>query len=244
MRMKNSEKGEAMKINKVVPLVAGVLILSSFLVMCSSTNRLREYEFHGKRAGAIMAVAPPPEVFTDSFFYFDEKDPLGSVLRIGTTIVKHVELRKARERMLYALEEVDIPEALKDQTLTRCERILRYRPEDNPDIADYLFEMNIVKYGIVADSWSAGVHFLLDAKVYLVENVRNVEIWRKRVKERLAVTEEVFGIGSTGGNVITAIMLSTLTEEQMIEGFENLAEYAADQLSRKLLRDVRRARTR
>ena len=109
-----------MKSSNRILLLLGVVFSLSVLLMCASSNRLREYDFQDKSAGVMMAVSPPPEVFTDSFFFFNENDPIGSVLRIGTTIIKHAELQKARDRMLDALDRVDIPEQLKDKTLFRC----------------------------------------------------------------------------------------------------------------------------
>jgi len=219
-----------------------VIILLLTLTMCGSSNRLREYEFRGQTAAAMMAVPPLPEVFTDSFIGIDRGDPIGSVLRIGTTIAKSVEVHNTQARLDSAMEQVDVPDRITNRILRRCSRYLDYRPVLDTEDADFLFVIDIQKYGVDAKSWNASVYFRIDVKVQLIDNRRSVEVWKKRVKEKQPVSREMFGLGDATGDIITAVALSRLTVDDMVTGFEHLADYTADRVIERLHDDFVEAR--
>ncbi len=222
-----------------------ILLLSLLFIACGSSNRLVEYDFNDRTVSAMMALPPAPEIFTDSFWGVgDEGSLLETAIRIGTTIAKEVEVQKARDKMDNALESVDVPERIRIRTLERCARYLRYRSFDDSDNAEFLFDMHIQKYGIDAKSWSASVHFKIDVKVYLIDNDKNIEIWKKRVRESMPVTRSTFGLPDAAGDVITAVALSQLSEEDMAAGFEQLAGFTADRVARKLQEDFAKARSK
>jgi hypothetical protein len=223
-----------------------VIITMAFLfIMCGSSNRLMEYNFNDRTVSAMMSLPPPPEIFTDSFWGVgNEGNIIETAIRIGTTIAKEVEVQKARDKMDSALESVDVPERIRKRTLERCARYLRYRSFDDSEDAEFLFDMHIQKYGIDAKSWAASVHFKIDVRVYLIDNEKNIEIWRKRVRESLPVTRSTFGLPDAAGDVITAVALSQLSEEDMAAGFEHLADYTADRVARKLQEDFAKARSK
>ena len=97
--------------------------------------------------------------------------------------------------------------------------------------------MKIKKYGIEAQSWDASVDFIMNLEVRLIDNIKHMEIWEKTINERTMITNSIFGLGDTFGNVITASALSELSEEEMITGFTHLADYAADHVAEKILED-------
>lgn len=228
---------------RTIILISGVLFILT-IVMCGSSNRLMEYEFNDRTAAAMMAIPPPAEVFTDSWFMVDGDNIIETVIKLGTTIAKEVEVQKTRDKLDNALQEVDVAERIRERMLERCAKYLRYRPVDNPDDADFLFDLHMQHYGIEAKSWTASVHFKIDVKIYFIDNEKGIEVWRKRVRERMPVTHDVFGLPGAAGDIITAVSLSELSEEEMIAGFEHLADYTADQIARRLQRDFAKARSK
>jgi len=219
-----------------------VAVLIAMAAGCGSSNRLREYEFGDRTAAALMAVPPLPEVSTHSFVGIDAKDPVGSVIRISTTIAKEIEAHRAEARLDSAMTGVDVPERIRVRTLERCSKYLHYRPTEDTQDADFLFDMRIRHYGIDAGSWRASVHFKMDAEVQLLDNRRGVRVWKTRVKERLPITQGIFGLGGATGDVITAVVLAKLSVEELVRGFEHLADYTADRIARKLQHDFAEAR--
>ena len=228
---------------KIMTLTSSVLLALTF-IMCGSSNRLMEYDFNDRTAAAMMAIPPPAEVFTDSWFMIDGDNIIETAIKIGTTIAKEVEVQKTREKLDNALQKVDVAERIRERMLERCSKYLRYRPVDDPDDADFLFDMHMQHYGIDAQSWTAGVHFKIDVKIYFIDNDKGVEVWRKRVRERMPVTHDIFGLPSAAGDIITAVSLSELSEEEIIAGFEHMADYTADQIARRLQQDFTRARSK
>ena len=226
-------------------IVRWVFVAVPFVVTagCGSSNLLREYEFETRTAAALMAIPPRPEVFTHSFVGIDERDPMRSAIRLGTTIVKEMEAQRAEARLDSAMELVDVPEQIRARTLERCSTYLHYRPTEDSKNADFLFDMNIRHYGIDAKSWSASVHFKIDVEVRLLDNKRGMRIWKARVKEEQPITQRIFGLGRATGDVITAVALSNLSVEELVQGFEHLADYTADRIARKLQNDFAKARS-
>ena len=84
----------------------------------------------------------------------------------------------------------------------------------------------------------------MDVEVQLLDNRRGVRIWKARVKERQPITRTFFGLGKATGDVITAVALAKLSVEELVEGFEHLADYTADRITRKLRDDLVKARAR
>lgn len=217
------------------------LVASSMIVHCSS-NRLHEYQFKRKSASAIMAAPPRAQIFTESFFDTGG-DPISTVIHIGTRIAKEVETYEAQKRLDSAMQQVDIPEQIRRRSLERFGDYFDFRTIGSSKDADFLFMMKITKYGIEADSWNASVRFKIDVKIRLIDNIKNREVWKKSIHERMPISGSIFGLGDAVGNVMTASALSNLTEEGMVTGFSHLAEYTADRIAEKIQEDFIKAHT-
>ena len=224
---------------KMVWVWIGVMAVA--VIDCSS-NRLGEYTFKSHTAAAVMATPPRAQVFTDSF-YDTGGDLVSQAIRIGTTIAKGIEAAEAQRRLDAAMQRVDIPEQIRRRSLERCAAYLHFRPIPDTEDADFLFMMKISEYGIDAKSWDASVHFKIDVKVRLIDNEKSIEVWKKTIKERMPVSGSIFGLHDAAGDVMTAAALSELSEEQMVEGFRHLADYAADRVAERIQVDFVKARS-
>jgi hypothetical protein len=111
----------------------------------------------------------------------------------------------------------------------------------NPRDADFLIDLQVSEYGIIADSWENATHFFVEGHLTLFDNHTKEIIWKKRVRDSELITDEYF-LGVTIGNVMTARMLAALSAEEMAAGLEMLADGSAHRLSYKLMRDYAHAR--
>ena len=228
-----------MPTRRLIPL----LVLLPLLAACSSSNHLRDYEFTDERVAVVAAIPPRPAVFTDLPWdaRVDPDDPIGSIFRAGTAIAKHAEARRAQDRMDSALAFVDVPERIAAQVLLDGSRSLGYRPVDHPHDADYLLDLRVADYGLVADSWDAAVHFEVDAELVLFDRQTDRVIWREHVRTREPISDAP-GFGTTFGNVYTAATLSRLSVDDMIRALEDLAGFAAAELVGTLRHDFYESR--
>jgi len=220
-----------------------IIILMAGLMQCGSSNRLREYEFRNTTAAALMAAPPRAMVFSDEAPANRGRGILDTAIRLGTQIAKNVEMRNAQKKLDAAMQKVDVPEHIRAETLHACADHLYFKPVDRPTDADFLFRMEIHKYGIVAESWDAEVYFKLDVGVQLIDNQRHVEVWKKSIHENLPVSRSMFGLGQAGGSILTAMQLSDMTEEEMIAGFTHLADYLSGRIAERIHEDYIEAHT-
>jgi hypothetical protein len=215
------------------------------LAGCGSSNRLSRYDFTGARVAVVAAIPPRPAVFTDlpADAWVNPHDPVGTLIRAGTAAAKHREAREAQARMDSALALVDVPEAIAARALLQSARYLGYQPSNVPGTADYLLDLRVADYGLVADSWEATVHFTVDAEMILVDRHTRRPIWKERIREYEPVSRATLGLGTTFGNVFTAAALSRLSVEEMTAALEHLAAYAADRLTLALRDDYYESRS-
>jgi hypothetical protein len=219
-----------------------VALLTLTLVGCGAKHRLGEYTFRDLTAAAL-ASAPGPEVFTGSFIDVVEDDLISTALRAGTTLAKEATASQAQARLDSAMIQVDVPERMKQRMLQRCSEFLHLRPTPDYEGCDFLFDMYIDSYGIDAESWESMVYFQIDLNVYLLDNRTGQEIWKTHLKRRQPLSRAIFSTGfSAADDVISAITMSQLTVEEMVTGFQYLADEAADLVVRKLRKDYAKSR--
>jgi hypothetical protein len=215
----------------------------AFLAMgCATTGSLGEYHFLGRALACHMRTPPEPQVFASYDARIDFSDPVGSVLRVGTSLVKAAGARQAAERMQRALDAVDVPEEIRRSTLEEFADVLGCDAQAWAEDADYLLELEIQEYGIEARSWSSEAQFRIDLRVTLRDGYEGREIWSTRVHESAAITPAIFGLPGAAGNVMSAITLSELSEEDIGRGLMRLAEGVAVRVGDRLSRALRYAR--
>lgn len=209
-----------------------LISLAMLLGGCGSSNHLHEYDFADRSAAVLAAIPPRPVVFTDFPYeaYVDPHDPIGSVFRAGTAIAKQREARAAQARMDSALMQIDLVERIAAQTLLQSTHMLGYRPVSDPDEADYLLDLRVQNYGLVASSWDATVHLEVEADVLLIDRRSRRVIWKKRLREAEPLSNLPVGLGTSVGNVFTARALSRLSVEDLTQALASLADFTTDRL--------------
>jgi hypothetical protein len=187
-------------------------------------------------------MPPEPTVYADYAFNVDRSDPVGSVLRVGTTIAKAAEVRRAQERMERALAAVDVPEEIRRSSLEQCANVLGCDVADGSADSEFVLDLEIREYGIDAGSWNAAARFRVNLIAVLRDDFDGREIWRARLQESAAITPAVFGLGGAVGNIVSAVTLSELSEEDIGRGLMRLAQSVASRAADRLERDLRRSR--
>lgn len=224
------------------PLALGALAL--LLSACGGSNRLAEYDFDDARVALVAEIPARPVLFTDVDYdaRLDREDPLGSLVRAGTAVAKHVEVREARRRMDDALARVDVGARTAEAMLARSADVLGYRPVGHPREADFVLDVRIEHYGLVADSWDAAVRLVVEAEVELLDRAGRRRVWKQHVDAAQDLAEADVALGATWGNVYTARALSRLSTEELAAALADLADYTAAVLAAELRRDFYAAR--
>jgi len=221
-------------------LLVAVLALVT-LVACSS-NKLREYDLNSSTLAARTLMPPRANVFTDLHLNIDPNHPISSALSVGSTIARESQAMEARARLDSAMAMVDVPMIVEEGVLFRAAELLDCRPINEVDESDYLFLVDIKRYGIDAQSWHAGTRFLLESRVELIDNVQKRRIWKTKLSAEEPLSPRIFGLPSTVDNVMDAVALSQLSVDEMATGLDYLAKFASDAIAEKLYRDFIKSR--
>jgi hypothetical protein len=222
--------------------IAFLALAAVLLASCATVNRLDDIRLDDAALASVLAPPPPPSLDTWYHLGIDTHDPVGTVLRVGSSIVMAAEAEKAGERMREALEEVDVPATVLEESSARCARALGADRVDDTRDAGFVLDLEIEEYGIDAPSWGGAVALQIDLTVRLYERRSRDLVWRRHVGVHQQATPEVFGLPTAAGNIFTAAMLASLSTEEMARGFENLAHDAARIVGNTLERDLRKAR--
>jgi hypothetical protein len=211
--------------------------LALFIAGCCSMNQLQGWKFDERTVSAHLFPPPPAQVFSDGWTDTISGNPIEAVLRIGTGIAREVEMSRTRAKMDSAMGMVDIPAILEEETLERGAKSFGFRTvPENPN-SDFMFDIEIEKYGIEAKSWTSGVDFKMEVKIALIENAGKRQVWRRCFDEKIAVSSDLFGLPDAANNIFTMVSLSRLTAGQIADGLENLALRTSDRIIRRLQED-------
>jgi len=222
-------------------LLLFLILVSLFSFTCSS-HKLAEHNFYDHTLTAHTFFPPHAGVFTDPDLYINFDDPVGTLLNLGTTVVREAEAIKARKKLDSAAQIINVPDILQHEICLRSAEVLECKPIRERKNADYVMNIDIKHYGIDAASWRAGTQFIVNAKVDLLGPDRK-RIWKKHIEEEIPVTANFFGIGGYDlETVLDAAALSKLSVDEMAAGLENIAFAAADRFAEILYRDYIRSR--
>ena len=237
-------------VKKSVRLVIAILVLISLFACSTAYKKLTPYTFNDKTVAATVTSTPWGNVTTNSYFTIStdskkssSENLFNTLVNIGSTVVNTIEAGKTQAKLDSAMKDVNVAEIIKTQTLQQGSDILHYNPIDDTRSADFLFSLTINSYGIGANSWASSVNFNMDVTFKIYDNHTSTLIWKTDVSESRPISSSFFLTGSTAvGNVLTAVQLSQLTQDQMRTGFTHMAEFAANKLVEKLQKDYAKSR--
>ena len=115
-------------------------------------------------------------------------------------------------------------------------------PAARPDGADFILDLRVRDYALVADSFEGATYFVVEGDLLLLDAATGRELWDGRVREREVLTGSLFGLPAPAGNIITARALSRLSAEEMATGLARLGDFAAQRVVDRLRRDYARSR--
>jgi hypothetical protein len=221
---------------------AAVILL---LASCATINRLDRYVIEDASLRTQMRMPPPATLDLGYSSPVDSGNPIGTAIRVGTTIIKASEAAKAEPVMREALRSVDVPVIVLEETSQACAAVLNARLVESGQKADYLLDLDIYEYGIEAPSWSSSVSLHLGMTAIMYHNSSGEIVWRrKHITVDIPASPQMFGLGSAAGDIVSAAVLSSLTVDQLEEGFRRLALESARRVTRILEDDFYRARYR
>jgi ABC-type uncharacterized transport system auxiliary subunit len=225
------------------PALAASAAAALLLSACSGKQRLGQYDFRDRSLGVVTLAPAHPEVLTGASFRIDPEQPRETLIRLGTEIAREASAYQVRSRLDAAAANVDVSGRMGERTLEHAARHLRARPVADARRADYELEVRVRRYGIVAASWTAQAHFLLDANVMLLDGPTGRRIWQRRVQARDPVRMTVVAGGDrTVTNVVSAIALASMSQAEIERALESLADFASDAVVAALVRGLDAAR--
>ena len=225
------------------PLLA-LLALAVAASGCSASNRLDEVSLDGRRVAVTAAIPPAPRVQAGSPLEagIDPYDPVGTAVRVGTSLEKRRQARRAQARLDSVVAAVDVADRIARQSLARTASLLRFGPAPTPEAADYVLDLRVEDYALVADSYEGAVFFVLVGEVHLRDARSGAPLWSADLREREVVDRSLFGLPIAAGNVITGRALAGLSARDMATGLGRLADLAAERITDRLADDYVRSR--
>jgi hypothetical protein len=223
-----------------VAAVALTLVLTG----CGPSNRLREVDLTGQRVAVVAAIPPHPRVQAGSPAEagINLYDPVGSILRVGTAADKRREARRAQARLDSVVARVDVADRVARGVLLRTADVLGVTAAGRPAEADYVLDLRIADYALVADSFEGDTYFVLLGDMLLREASGGAELWRADIEERHVLDGSFFGLPAAVGNVVTGRALAGLTPEEMATGLTRLADLTAMRVAERLADDYAHSR--
>ena len=221
--------------------IIGFAAVAVLFVGCAST-KLAEYDFAGAPMAVDARVSPDAQIDASYSVVIDADDPVRTAFSIGSSLAKAGQVREAERKLAVAMRETDIRAIVQDELSEYVEVSLGARVVEDRSRAEFQLLINVESYGIDASGPGAGLEFEMSAEARLVDLRGGDRVWRTRESVSREASPSMFGIPGSAGNVLSAVMLSELTEEEIARGLDRLARDAAWEIGEKLERDIYRAR--
>lgn len=229
------------------PRFSLVLALTALAVQgCGSSNRLDEIALESRRVAVTAAIPPAPRVQAGSPLEagIDVYDPVGTAVRVGTSVTKARQARRAQTRLDSVVASVDVADRVARESLARTAALLRFAPAVRPEESDFVLDIRVADYGLVADSFEGATFFVLTGQARLLAASTGEVLWDADLAEREVLDRTVFGLPAAVGNVITGRALAGLSVDEMATGLGRLADLTAQRITDRLARDYLRSRPR
>jgi ABC-type uncharacterized transport system auxiliary subunit len=231
------------KIAQILRAGCIAFLAAAALAACTTVNKFDSYRVEGSTVAVSMMKPPQPSMDVNYNVTIDAHNPVLTAISVGTNIAKANEAAKVAPMMRDALSNVDVPGIVLKEAYTACLAALDAYGEENKFAADYLLSLDIEEYGIHAHSYSGEVTLSIDLTARLFHNASGELVWRRDFSMRKAASPVMFGFGNeVVGTIISAAALSNLSQEDLEDGFERLAEDAARSIARTLEDDIYNAR--
>ncbi|MDT0631640.1 hypothetical protein RQM47_03090 [Rubrivirga sp. S365] len=211
---------------------------------CSASNRLGEVALPGRRVAVAAAIPPAPRVQAGSPLEagVNPWDPVGTAVRRETSEAKRRQAVRAQARLDSVVARVDVADRIARRTLARTAQALGFAPADRPADADFVLDLRVRDYGLVADSFEGDTFFVLVGEALFLDAQTGAELWRTDLDEREVVDRTVFRLPAIPGNVVTGRALAALSSGEMAAGLQRLGDLAAERIAARLVRDYERSR--
>ncbi len=220
---------------------AAILVTAILFMGCGHTNHLSRYDFYQSTIYADAPLATPPDVYTDLAWRASGREGESSIeraLRIGTAVVKEVGAEEARRKLIEADERVDVAARIADATMERAARLLRADEVGDMREADFLIEILVEKQGIFAvDEFTGSMQYGVDGKVRLIHLDTGKRVWERKFRERETFARSV---GGSAGAIVSAVQLSEMSVDEMVEALERLSYRMGSNVARYLREDLDR----
>ena len=226
---------------KVARALTGVCAIVATSVGCGGGHHLAEYPFSSRTLAVIYIAPPSPELLTSYYDLGNSQNPLQAVVRAGADVAREREGRRANARLDSASARIDFPAVLAQRTLTRASRYLGTRPVTDENVADYLLEVRMTRFGINAKADEAAYLFTFAGAV-LIDRRTGREIWNIKVHGRDRLTPYVQSSSPIPGSVIAASTLGSVSVADFQGALNQLMDYSSNLITdelRSALRDVR-----
>ena len=227
---------------KKILTTAACAALAAFLASCATVNRLDSYDFAGATLAADMQTPPEPRVDVLYDVTLNARMPVYSALSVMTNLAKAGQAEKATEAMRGALASVDVPEILLRESYAACAAALDAEQEHQRMRADYVLVLSIHDWGIRAHGYGSTVSLHISLTAVLYRSAGDELLWRRDLSVNDAASPAMFGLGQVVGNMVTATVLSEMSEEDLARGFTELARRSARSVARQLEKDLSSAR--
>ena len=159
---------------------------------------------------------------------------------------KRRQVRRAQARLDSVVAQVDVADRIARQTLAGAARALRFAPAARPEGSDYVLDLRVADYALVADSFEGAVYFVLVGDVLLTDARTGERLWDAELAEREVLDGSrfgaAFGLPASVGNVVTGEALADLSAGDMAAGLGRLADFVAARISERLADDYARSR--
>ena len=221
----------------------GLAAVAVLLAGCASTE-LARYNFAGAPMSVDARVSPDAEVGAYYSVVIDANDPVRTALSIGSSLAKANQVAEVERKLAAALKQTDIRTVVEDELSEFVETTLGVRVVDDRGRADFRMLINVESYGLDAGGPGSGIEFEMTAEATLFDLREGGRIWRTRETVSREASPSMFGLPPVAGNVLSAVMLSELTEDEIARGLDRLARDAAWEIGVELEDDIYRARRR